>query len=204
MKYYGNKKFDLIVTLNALNTHQPRPYAGRLGGPWLPIRAASVPKKYGYGLRGHGGPPAGPPNNPPCVAMLFGLWGTHRGRANLRLPVSWVAHGRFQSGWGVQLIPDPTISSVLYPHVTSRHLVLFPGSNETNRRDTIMNKTLKKNWKKNLWQKDFIKSGLEYFDIDNFWKEKSWCKIFVQDKFRIKKSPAKNSEIENLEKNILI
>ena len=83
MKYYGNKKFDLIVTLNALNTHQPRPYAGRLGGPWLPIRAASVPRKYGYGLRGHGGPPAGPPNNPPCVAMLFGLWGTHRGRANL-------------------------------------------------------------------------------------------------------------------------
>ena len=119
MKYYGNKKFDLIVTLNALNTHQPRPYAGRLGGPWLPIRAASVPKKYGYGLRGHGGPPAGPPNNPPCVAMLFGLWGTHRGRANLRLPVSWVAHGRFQSGWGVELIPDPTISSVLYHHVTS-------------------------------------------------------------------------------------
>ena len=77
MKYYGNKKFDLIVTLNALNTHQPRPYAGRLGGPWLPIRAASVPKKYGYGLRGHGGPPAGPPNNPPCVAMLWALMHAH-------------------------------------------------------------------------------------------------------------------------------
>ena len=37
----------------------------------------------------------------------------------LRLPVSWVAHGRFQSGWGVELISDLTIFSVLYPHVTS-------------------------------------------------------------------------------------
>jgi len=126
----------------------------------------------------------------------------HRGRANLRLPVSWVAHGRFQSGWGVELIPDPTIFSVLYPHVTSPRTVPRIQWNKPPWHNYEQN--FEKNWKKNLWQKDFIKFGLEYFDIDNFWKEKSWCKIFVQDKFRIKKSPAKNSEIENLEKNILI
>ena len=36
--------------------------------------------------------------------------------------------------------------------------------------------------RKNSKQKDFVKFGLEYFVINKFWKEKSWCKIFVQAK----------------------
>jgi len=57
--------------------------------------------------------------------------------------------------------------------------------------------------RKNSEQKDFVKFGLEYFEIDKFWEEKLWCKIFVQAKFRSQKSTIKDSEIENLEKNIL-
>ena len=33
--------------------------------------------------------------------------------------------------------------------------------------------------------------GLEYFDIDKFEKEKSWCKIFVQEKIGSQKTSSK-------------
>ena len=52
---------------------------------------------------------------------------------------------------------------------------------------TILNKVEEKNKReiierKKSKQKDFVKFGLEYFVINKFWKEKSWCKIFVQAK----------------------
>ena len=35
---------------------------------------------------------------------------------------------------------------------------------------------------KTFVEKDFIKIGVEYFEIDKFWKEKLGCKIFLQAK----------------------
>ena len=32
---------------------------------------------------------------------------------------------------------------------------------------------------KTFVEKDFINIGVEYFEIDKFWKEILWCKIFV-------------------------